>query len=70
MLLGCCCLYEIDYVYRFNEDDDEKDFFFWVGELMKIMKKRMEGEGRRWIIQTLTFFWIYLTEGTKTGNGE
>jgi len=45
--LGCCCLYEIDYVYRFNEDDDEKDFFFWVGELMKIMKKRMEGEGRR-----------------------
>ena len=20
------------------------------------------------IVQTLTFFWIYLTEGTKTGN--
>jgi len=41
--------YEIDYVYRFDEDV-EKDFFsFWIGVLlmMKIMKKRMEGEGRR-----------------------
>jgi len=36
---------KIDYVYRFDEDD-EKVFFFWVGVLlmMKIMKKRMEGE--------------------------
>jgi len=62
---------KIDYVYRFDEDD-EKVFFFWVGVLlmMKIMKKRMEGEWRRWIVQTLTFFWIFLTEGTKTGNGD
>ena len=39
----------IDYVYRFDEDDDGKYFFFWVGVLlmMKIMKTRMEGEGRR-----------------------
>jgi len=37
------------------DDDDEKDLFFfsfWVCVLlmMKIMKKMMEGEGRRWII--------------------
>jgi len=40
--------YEIDYVYRFDEDV-EKYFFFWIGVLlmMKIMKKMMEGEGRR-----------------------
>jgi len=38
--------YEIDYVHRFDEDNDEKDFFSWVGVLfmMKIMKKRIEGE--------------------------
>jgi len=70
--IGYWLNYEIDYVHRFDEDNDEKDFFFWVDVLfmMKIMKKRMEGEGRRWIIQTLTFFWIYLTEETKTGNGD
>jgi len=40
--------YEIDYVYRFDEDV-EKDFFFWIDVLlmMKIMKKWMEREGRR-----------------------
>jgi len=41
----------IDYVYRFDEDNDEKVVFFsfWVGVLlmMKIMKKRMKVEGRR-----------------------
>jgi len=38
----------IDYVYRFDEDDEKKKKN-WVGVLlmMKIMKKMMEGEGRR-----------------------
>ena len=59
--IGYRLSYEIDYVYRFDEDD-EKYFFSWVGVLlmMKIMKKRMEGEGRRWIVQTLTFFLNFL----------
>jgi len=66
--IGYWLSYEIDYVYRFDEDDEF--FFLGIGVLlmMKIMKKRMKEEGRRWIIETLTFFWIFLTEGTKIGN--
>ena len=46
--IGYCLSYEIDYGYRFVEDD-EKVKKIWVSVLlmMKIMKKRMEGEGRR-----------------------
>ena len=37
----------MDYVHRFDEDNDEKDFFLLGLFMMKIMKKRMEEEGRR-----------------------
>jgi len=49
--IGYWLSYEMDYVHRFDEDNDEKDFFLLGLFMMKIMKKRMEEEGRRWIVQ-------------------
>jgi len=53
----------------------KKIFFFWIGMLlmMKIMKKRMEGDGRRRKKMNNTnpnVFLIFLTEGTKIGHGD
>ena len=69
--IGYWLSYEIDYVYRFDEDV-EKDFFFldWCVVDDEDHEEEDGRRGRRWIIQTLTFFLIFLTEGTKISNGD
>jgi len=60
--------YEIDYVYRFDKDD-EKDFF--LGWCVVDDEDHEEDDGRRRKKMNNinpNVFWFFVTERTKTGN--
>lgn len=64
------CIVVVAAPYWVVDEDDEKKIWIGVLLMMKIVKKMMEGEEIRWIIQTLMFFWIFLIERTKAGNND